>query len=38
MIYHLHSEHRVFMEVAYAYQEKFKFAVTTTEEALEGLV
>ncbi|KAK3094193.1 hypothetical protein FSP39_025265 [Pinctada imbricata] len=30
-------EHRVFMEVAYAYQEKFKFALTTNLEAIDGL-
>ncbi|KAL3872573.1 hypothetical protein ACJMK2_035791 [Sinanodonta woodiana] len=30
-------EHRVFMEVAYAYQDKFKFALCTNKEGYSGL-
>ncbi|KAJ8309389.1 hypothetical protein KUTeg_014263 [Tegillarca granosa] len=31
-------EHRIFMEIAYAYHDKFKFAVTTVKQSTEGLV
>ena len=34
MRYSGQSDHRVFVEVAYAYQNKFKFALCTDEQAI----
>ena len=35
--YILFIEHRIFMEVAFAYQDKFKFAVCTNKQAVQDL-